>query len=52
MGAWCHIDETVGWIIEVFFSLGSDIYDILKQLKYSVQSSEGGNGEAGDERGK
>lgn len=52
VGTWCHIDETLGWIIE-FFSLCSDICDILKQLKkYSVQSSEGGNREAGDKRGK
>lgn len=42
VGTWCHIDETLGQIIEVFCS---DIYDIPKQLeKDSVQSSERGNG--------
>lgn len=50
--AWCHIDETLGWIIEVF-TFCSAIYDILKQLKkYSLQSSEGGNREMGDKRSK
>lgn len=50
--AWCHIDETLGWIIELvgfFFASKSD--DILKQVKkYSVQGSEGGNKETEDKK--
>lgn len=52
--AWCHIDETLGWIIEVlcfFFLFASKSDDILKQVKkYSVQGSEGGNKETEDRK--
>ena len=50
--AWCHIDETLGWIIEVFFFLfASQSDDILKQVKkHSVQGSEGGNKETEDKK--
>ena len=50
--AWCHIDETLGWIIEDFFFLfASKSDDILKQVKkHSVQGSEGGDKETEDKK--